>query len=646
MSSQPAPTRTLPSRPSVAQLRKQAKDLLHSYRDGHPSAILEVERFERNANPATFALADAQQVLAQAYGFLSWISLKTHVDGANLTALLAATEAGDVSLVQQLLAACPDLIKPRGPEFRDSALHRAVLGRNEEMTRVLMQLGADARVGIWPHRDATSAYAIAVDRGYREIVAAIEREEDVRRSKLSRQEATAGAEIGSLQQAILHGRTAESIRLMESNPALIRACDLYGVTPLHVAAWKHDPELVGWLLDHGASPTACAVRAAMRGDEPGETNRTPLDFAAIVAGWPPAGRHRTFYFMENASVEPARFHETARLLLGRGAELTPRAAVALGDGEAVTRLHQEGRLTNEIQVYRGGLLSIAVRVNRPEMVALLLELGFDPNETVVTDDGERSSGMPLWFASLCGRLEVADLLLAHGADPNAVVYACGDPLGHCTAEDEQLASLLRRHGAGLTVEQLPDGQEGREIAKAILEGTTPAFSLNVSRPTPADLAEQMLWATGDAEIARWCLLHTSRSHDDPWWNYVLIHVTEVEKLKLLLDHGIDPDVVGDDGFTLLHHLAATANDQVDAVALATRLLDAGASLSKRDRLLLSTPLGWACRWGRADLVQLYLSRGAKVNEPDAEHWATPLAWATKGGHHDVAQQLRAGGATA
>eukprot|EP00456_Euglypha_rotunda_P006575 TRINITY_DN1113_c0_g4_i1.p1 TRINITY_DN1113_c0_g4~~TRINITY_DN1113_c0_g4_i1.p1 ORF type:complete len:647 (+),score=137.74 TRINITY_DN1113_c0_g4_i1:4535-6475(+) len=646
MSSQPAPRRTLPPRPNLAQLRKQAKDLLHSYRDGNQTAISEVEQFERNANPAKFALADAQRVLARAYGFLSWTSLKNHVDGVNLMALLVAAEAGDVLLVRQLVAARPDLINPRGPEFRDSALHRAVLGRNEEMTRVLMQLGADARVGIWPHRDATSAYAIAVDREYREIVAAIEGEEDLRRSKLSHQEAAAGEEIGSLQQVILSGRTVESISLMQANPALIRACDLYGVTPLHVAAWKHDSELVGWLLDHGASPNACAMRAAMGGDEPGETNRTPLDFAAIVAGWPPSGRHRTFYFMENASVDPARFQETAQQLLDRGAELTPRAAVALGECDAVARFHQEDRLANEIQVYRGGLLTIAVRVNQLKMVALLLDLGFDPDETVVTDDGERSSGMPLWFATMLGRLEIAELLLAHGADANAVVHACGDPLGHCTAEDEQMESLLRRYGAGLTVEQLPEGEAGRELAKAILNGTIPAFSLNINHPALADLAEQMLWATGDAEIVRLCLRHTTRPLDDPWWNYVLIHVTDLEKLKLLLDHGIDPDAVGDNGFTLLHHLAATPNDQVDAVAIATRLLDAGASLSRRDQLLLSTPLGWACRWGRAELVELYLSSGTNVQESDAESWATPLAWAIKGGHHDIAQQLRACGATA
>ena len=104
--------------------------------------------------------------------------------------------------------------------------------------------------------------------------------------------------------------------------------------------------------------------------------------------------------------------------------------------------------------------------------------------------------------------------------------------------------------------------------------------------------------------------------------------------ELVLGHGVDPDVVGARGQTLLHHLATDHVDEQTRVLRATMLLDAGASLGRRDPLLRSTPLGWACRWGRADLVRLYLARGADPREPDAEPWATPLAWAMKGGHHE------------
>lgn len=85
------------------------------------------------------------------------------------------------------------------------------------------------------------------------------------------------------------------------------------------------------------------------------------------------------------------------MLIEKGAELTPRAAAALGNREAVLRLHREGRLPNKIHIFRGGLLAIAARTNRPDVVATLLDLGLDPNET---DEGGGSSGMHLWFASI------------------------------------------------------------------------------------------------------------------------------------------------------------------------------------------------------------------------------------------------------
>jgi ankyrin repeat protein len=171
----------------------------------------------------------------------------------------------------------------------------------------------------------------------------------------------------------------------------------------------------------------------------------------------------------------------------------------------------------------------------------------------------------------------------------------------------------------------------------------PGSSLDVAHPTITDLAEQLVWATGDAEIARMCLPHIIRPLDDSWWNYVLVHTGNPSKLKVLLEHGIDPNVRGGEGYTLLHLLARLDKS---VLGLATLLLDAGASLKVRDSLLQSTPLGWACRWGHIDLVRLYLERGADTVESEAEPWATPLAWATKRGHHEIIQLLRPAGAGA
>ena len=56
----------LPPRPSLAHLRKQAKEQLSRLRAQNPNATL----------------SDAQHVLAGEYGFASWPKLKAHVEAA------------------------------------------------------------------------------------------------------------------------------------------------------------------------------------------------------------------------------------------------------------------------------------------------------------------------------------------------------------------------------------------------------------------------------------------------------------------------------------------------------------------------------------------------------------------------------------
>jgi ankyrin repeat protein len=110
--------------------------------------------------------------------------------------------------------------------------------------------------------------------------------------------------------------------------------------------------------------------------------------------------------------------------------------------------------------------------------------------------------------------------------------------------------------------------------------------------------------------------------------------------------------VSSHGRTLLHHVMALGpipgfgKDLTPERrrAFAKPLLDAGARLDIRDDLLKSTPLGWACRWGRAEGVKLLLEHGADPVEADAEPWARPAAWAEKMKHDAVVAVLRQYGA--
>jgi ankyrin repeat protein len=92
------------------------------------------------------------------------------------------------------------------------------------------------------------------------------------------------------------------------------------------------------------------------------------------------------------------------------------------------------------------------------------------------------------------------------------------------------------------------------------------------------------------------------------------------------------------GRTILHDVAG-----LNGIAgLAAVLLDAGARMDVRDDVLRSTPLGWACRWGRVEMARVLLERGADPEEADAEEWARPRAWAGKGGYPALLEALAGG----
>jgi ankyrin repeat protein len=258
-----------------------------------------------------------------------------------------------------------------------------------------------------------------------------------------------------------------------------------------------------------------------------------------------------------------------------------------------------------------------------------------------------SWGTPLWYAALARRRDIAELLLDRGADPNANVYASGWPLRNAYP-DAALRRLLLDRGAipqPYMVAEANDVEEARRMLEA-----------NASE----ELARELLWSAADNGAPAVVELALPRLHwaaGDPRWNWILIqpirgvnsdtrdHEAFFQSMTLLLRHGIDPNVSRRFGQTVLHFAAArTGPTEAERVRFAAMLLDRGARLDLRDHLLQSTPLGWACRWGRAEMVNLLIARGAPVVEPDAEPWATPLAWASKMGHGAIAGVLRDRGA--
>ncbi|MGH9628303.1 MAG: ankyrin repeat domain-containing protein, partial [Bryobacteraceae bacterium] len=219
------PVRELREHPDINQLRRQAKELLEAFRAGDPDAVAEVNAYYRNAGPEKFALHDAQLVLARSCGFDSWPKLKAFVDGVTVKTLADAVRRGDTEKVRAMLDVRPELVNFDMAENNEHrALHYAVFDRSPGMVRLLMQYGADARKGIYPHREATTPLALAAERGYDEIVAIIHEEEQRRRAALTGSNARATLASDELTEVIARGDEERALAMLKSDTSLVHAC--------------------------------------------------------------------------------------------------------------------------------------------------------------------------------------------------------------------------------------------------------------------------------------------------------------------------------------------------------------------------------------------------------------------------------------
>jgi ankyrin repeat protein len=546
-----------------------------------------------------------------------------------ISQLVDAVNAGDITAVTSMLSTRPELVDVDVSEHDEHrALHYAVLQRRPAIVRLLMQQGADARKGIWPHRDATSPLTLATERGYEEIVEII-REEETKRSG-SPAVFPDAAVTSELVEAFRRGDEATLIRLFEASPALINAADpSMGTTALHWAAAGLWENFAAWLLDRGADARART-----------KSGRTPLDVLGSESR-PPANRQLVA--------------KIGQLLLRHGAERTIRWAVTTGDADWVRACHAKGALLHEHD-----LVSLAVTSDQPEILRALLGFGFDP------DERERLSGLeetvyswggPLRACARTGNADMAEILLEHGADPNTKVYAASSAIYEAIARRHpRVVQLLEQYGGivnattaaflGLTdrVRQLFEAESAGHLADGA-----------VSRATAAEDVLEAATDGGHVEIVRMALDRLGWQAGDARWQGMLMRPfgkheeSDCERyiacFRMIIDRS-GTDLPWHLGRTTLHDVAAdwprgSPMGAEERLAFATILLEKGARLDARDDLLKSTPLGWACRWGHVELVNLLLARGADPVEADAEPWATPRAWAEKMNRRDVLAALTA-----
>jgi len=70
--------KSIPSRSTREDIRKEARDLLNALRRRDPAALKRYHSFDPIAGMLEPRLDDAQYIIAREYGYSSWLKLRAH----------------------------------------------------------------------------------------------------------------------------------------------------------------------------------------------------------------------------------------------------------------------------------------------------------------------------------------------------------------------------------------------------------------------------------------------------------------------------------------------------------------------------------------------------------------------------------------
>jgi len=372
----------LPSRPSLEQYKKLARDLVNSCRSGdraaigvwaarwidalaahqpEPAALGDDPEMRARANQvAEFArtrlsagerpdsscrLTDAQFVIARAHGFVSWPKFVKHIEslaGASsavsaFEAAASAIVAGDATTLRGLLREHPELIRTRSTrEHRATLLHYVTANGVENYRQVSPKNIAEIT----------------------ELLLA------------------AGAEIDAEADVYGGGCTALGLVATSAPPA--------------IAGVQRD--VIDVLLEHGA-----------RMDVPGTGgNKQPLIRACLANGQP----------------------EAADYLASRGAPLDLPGAAGIGRTDVVKRFFDEAGAMKPPQAQMVDGFSLGCVYGHADVVDFLLDQGVDPGAQL-RDHGEGHTA--LHVAAFHGHVEVVRTLLRRGARVDVIDKTWGTP---------------------------------------------------------------------------------------------------------------------------------------------------------------------------------------------------------------------------
>ena len=540
-------------------------------------------------------------------------------ESAGVAGICKAAREGDADRVRSILEKEPELARRDGPQGYQ-AIHLAAREGRLEVVRLLLEAGASpTRI---TYRERVSAIDMARHHGHSEVAGAME----AWRSRHSGER-----ESGILLCQAAGRRDIDAMReLLDADPPGIHSVNRSGDTALHVAVENHHVDGVVELLDRGADPN----RLNARGKKPIHLALGPRP----KRGWAPPP----------SPLWPV----IGGILLGRGAEYDLWVACAIGDVDGARRiLDADPDAVNDRARNYPGMdaypISIAADKGHREVVRLLLERGADPDTPYDKYEGYpvAERGAPLHAAALNDDLEMASLLLEHGASAHTVMDASGNALNWAIANgNDAMEKLLLRHGA------FPGFDDGASPGFYAANSDNISVDAALVNSDPSCAREVLKGAVhgGHPDLVAVCLSQNP-SFTESEMHEVMCLAMRMWRLRCpgnpggaraehfyscferLLDHGFDPNArEKKGGLTPLHWTAEITwhVTEQDRIVFAEKLIDRGAELNVLGGERRSSPLAMAVRFEWPELARFMLEKGADPNLAGAP-WATPLAWSKK-----------------
>lgn len=509
----------LPERPNLEQLKKQAKSLLHAAKANDATAFQRfatlpafVKMSAAELAAQTYALHDAQSVIAREHGFPSWNALRDEVEARTLSfdaavdefvrcatggalgraerllalyprigssSLQTALVLGDADAVERQLREHPELATmPGGPQNWEpllyachTCMHRNAPARAEGLVTIVRQL-----CGMGANPNAEYHWNWHAELPRTALWAAVC---EVRHLPLAEVLLEAGANptdgvtvhiagsIGNLAALELLHRFGVNVNGIPG-----------GVPPLvYMMQWSRDAAGPRWLLEHGADANLAWGDA---GEAPLHVaaRRWDLPLVELLMGYgaDPLKR-RADGSTPHTLAELYGNHDIAIWLLAHGAtdELSPLeqfvACCTRGDragAEAMLSVHPA--LRTELRLEHHLMLHRFAENGNAAVLETMLACGFDPHAK------DKDNVTALHRAAMGGFSEAVRVLLSFGAPVNALDGTfSGTPLiwavagrGHPApiADHVRVARLLIE--AGSSVEWTPP--EGAPNPEQVLEG--------------------------------------------------------------------------------------------------------------------------------------------------------------------------------